>query len=64
MAVIHKEDSIKELKKKNVFDTVNQLGQELAQEKLKGIQKDIIIDSLGQQLTLMKLDIMALKGGE
>lgn len=64
MAVQHREDSIKELKEKNIENTVYQLGYELAQEKFKNIQKDMIIDSLGQQITVMKLDIMALKGGE
>lgn len=44
--------------------SVGTLGQELALEKIKGMQKDILIQSLGQQVALLTLDVMALKGGE
>ncbi|GED70933.1 hypothetical protein BRE01_46350 [Brevibacillus reuszeri] len=30
------------------------LGQELASEKIKNIQKDLLISSLGQQVALLK----------
>ncbi|MFJ6210609.1 XkdW family protein [Lysinibacillus sp. NPDC092081] len=39
------------------------LGEELAQEKVKNIQKDLLINSLGSQLTQLKLDIITMKGG-
>ena len=43
--------------------SVGALGQELATEKIKGMQKDMLIQSLGQQVALLTLDVMALKGG-
>ena len=44
-------------------EQVASLGEQLAQEKIKGIQKDLIINSLGITVTQLKLEIMALKGG-
>lgn len=43
--------------------SVGALGQELALEKIKGMQKDMLIQSLGQQVALLTLDVMTLKGG-
>lgn len=39
------------------------LGQQLAQEKLKGMQKDAVISQLGQELSKVKLEIIQLQGG-
>ncbi|GED35080.1 XkdW family protein [Brevibacillus centrosporus] len=39
------------------------LGQELAMEKIKGMQKDALIQALGQEVVMLKLDIIQLKGG-
>lgn len=44
-------------------EQVSSLGEQLAQEKIKGIQKDLLINSLGQTVTQLKLEVMALKGG-
>lgn len=44
-------------------EQIELLGAQLAQEKLSGMQKDAIIASLGQQISLLKLEVMALKGG-
>lgn len=44
-------------------DQVASLGEQLAQEKLKGIQKDLLINSLGESVTQLKLEVMFLKGG-
>lgn len=63
MAVKHREDSIKEINKNSIPNAIDVLGQELAIEKLRGTQKDIIIDSFGQKVTQLTLDIMQLKGG-
>lgn len=44
-------------------EQVSSLGEQLAQEKIKGIQKDLLINSLGETVTQLKLEVMALKGG-
>jgi len=44
--------------------SVGTLGQELALEKIKNMQKDLLISSLGQQVAILTLDVMALKGGD
>lgn len=43
--------------------SLDALGIELAQEKIKNVQKDLLINSLGQQVSLLKIDILQLKGG-
>lgn len=48
----------------NIDEQVASLGEQLAQEKIKGIQKDLLIKSLGETVTQLKLELMALKGGE
>lgn len=45
-------------------EQVSSLGEQLAQEKIKGIQKDLLINSLGETVTQLKLEVMALKGGD
>ena len=44
-------------------EQVMSLGEQLAQEKVKNIQKDILINNLGTQLTQLKLDMISMKGG-
>lgn len=44
-------------------EQVMSLGEQLAQEKVKNIQKDILINNLGTQLTQLKLDVIKMKGG-
>lgn len=44
-------------------EQVMSLGEQLAQEKMKGIQKDLLINNLGSQLTQLKLDVISMKGG-
>jgi len=44
-------------------EQVMSLGEQLAQEKVKNIQKDILINNLGTQLTQLKLDVISMKGG-
>lgn len=44
--------------------SIGALGQELAMEKIKGMQKDAIIHSLGQQVAQLQLDVNQLKGGD
>jgi hypothetical protein len=46
-----------------VQENLNNLGQQLAQEKLAGIQKSNIIDGLGQQVANLKLQVIQLQGG-
>lgn len=47
-----------------IEEQVSSLGEQLAQEKIKGIQKDLLINSLGETVTQLKLEVMALKGGD
>lgn len=45
-------------------EQVMSLGEQLAQEKMKNIQKDLLINNLGSQLTQVKLDVISImKGG-
>ena len=45
-------------------ELVTSLGMQLTQEKLTNIQNVAIINGLGAQVTQMKLEIIAMKGGE
>ena len=45
------------------LETVNNIGEELAQERLKNTRKDIVINNLGQEVSKLKLEIIQLKGG-
>lgn len=47
-------------------EQVMSLGEQLAQEKMKNIQKDLLINNFGSQLTQLKLDVISMKvgGGE
>ncbi len=42
---------------------VNSLGAQLAQEKLKNMQKDTTIAQLGQEIAKLKLEVISIKGG-
>jgi hypothetical protein len=50
-------------KEKENNNTLQNLGQQLAQEKLTNIQKDNIINGLGQQVANLKLQIIQIQGG-
>jgi hypothetical protein len=45
------------------LETINNIGNELAQERLKNTKKDIVINNLGQEISKLKLEIIQLKGG-
>lgn len=45
-------------------EQITELGYQLAQEKLKNMQKDMLLSSLGQQVSLVKIELMQLRGGE
>lgn len=44
-------------------EQISSLGQTVAQEKLKNMQKDSTIEQLGQELAKVKLDLIKLQGG-
>ncbi|MER2089501.1 MAG: hypothetical protein ABS920_07175 [Sporosarcina sp.] len=44
-------------------EQVAALGFQLAQEKISNIQKDAVINSLGSQVAMLKIEMMQLKGG-
>ncbi|MGG1660563.1 hypothetical protein [Brevibacillus sp. NRS-1366] len=44
-------------------ETLGTMGQELAEEKIKNIQKDAVIQALGQELASIKLEWIQRKGG-
>ena len=44
-------------------EQINDLGKQLAQEKLSSIQKDSIINGLGQQVADLKLQVIKIQGG-
>jgi len=48
---------------KTAQNTINALGQELVVEKLKDMEKEAVIQTLGQELAGIKLELMNLKGG-
>ncbi|GLC88271.1 hypothetical protein [Lysinibacillus piscis] len=45
-----------------IDEQVMSLGAQLAQEKIKNIQKDMLINSLGTTITQLKLEVMEMKG--
>nr|WP_309101692.1 XkdW family protein [Fredinandcohnia onubensis] len=45
-------------------DLVKELGEQLAQEKIKNMQLSTQVSNLGQQLAMVKLDVMKIKGGQ
>lgn len=48
----------------NIEEQVATLGMQLSQQIIVGIQKDAIINGLGAQVAQLKLELIALKGGE
>ncbi|NFO70750.1 D-alanyl-D-alanine carboxypeptidase [Clostridium botulinum] len=52
----------REEKEKNNL-TLQSLGQQLTQEKIKNMQKDALINNLGKELTQIKLEMLQNKGG-
>ncbi|MCM3560575.1 XkdW family protein [Brevibacillus borstelensis] len=47
-------------------EPIDAIGQEVARQKFDNLQKDMIIQTFGQEMTAMKLELMQLKakGGE
>ena len=43
---------------KEIKDTIESLGFELVSEKLKNMEKDMLIDILGEQVAEMKIQII------
>jgi len=64
MGVVINHSVIQEIKEeeKNNF-TLQSLGQQLTQEKIKNMQKDSIINNLGKELSKLKLEMLQNKGG-
>lgn len=58
--IIHIETSIKEKIKSK--ETINNLGKQLAQEKLDGMKKDKIISEMGKHQTKLSFELMQTKG--
>lgn len=48
----------------NLEDLVTSLGKQLTQEKLEKMQYVAIVNGLGAQVVQMKLEMIAMKGGE
>lgn len=46
------------------LDPLTELGEQLSQEKLKNMQLNSQVRNLGQQLAMVKLDVMQIKGGQ
>lgn len=44
-------------------EQVMSLGEQLAQEIVRNIQKDILLNNLGTPLTQLKLDMISMNGG-
>ena len=40
------------------------LGQTLTEEKITNIQKDMLLQGLGQEVAALKIELITLKGGE
>lgn len=40
------------------------LGQTIIDEKITNMQKDMLLQGLGQEVTSLKIELMKLKGGE
>lgn len=45
-------------------EKVEALGTQLAEERIKNLQKDFVISSLGQELSKLKIEVMMLKMGQ
>lgn len=63
MAIIHREDSIKEINKgkEEKEKVINELGEQLARAKIENIQKERIIDTLGEEQAKTKIELLKLK---
>ncbi|ATO51044.1 hypothetical protein P4V86_13330 [Brevibacillus laterosporus] len=55
--------SIIEQERKDADMPIVTLGQEIAKTKIELSQKDALIQSLGEELAVLRLDIIQLKGG-
>ena len=60
----HFNDSVQVGSTPDLESQIAALGIQLTQEILSNMQKDAIINGLGAQVAQMKLELIALKGGE
>lgn len=60
------EEKIKRLEKEkeNLEKTVSALGQAVAHEKVMGVQKDMLLQEIGKEVTTLKVQLITSKGGE
>lgn len=54
---------VPQAQEQSLQEQISSLGQTVAQEKLKNMQKDSTIEQLGQELAKVKLDLIKLQGG-
>ncbi|CAI8879260.1 XkdW domain-containing protein [Brevibacillus sp. IT-7CA2] len=55
--------AISVIREKQQTDPVTTIGEELSTLKISNIQKDALIQTMGEQLALVKLELIQLKGG-
>ena len=53
-----------EKEKENLEKTVSALGQAVAHEKVMGVQKDMLLQEIGKEVTALKVQLITSKGGE
>lgn len=53
-----------ENEKENLEKTVSALGQAVAHEKVMGVQKDMLLQEIGKEVTALKVQLITSKGGE
>lgn len=64
MGVVINHSVIQEIKEEEENNlTLQSLGQQLTQEKIKNMHKDSIINNLGKELSKLKLEMLQNKGG-
>ncbi|MBW5471704.1 hypothetical protein GPJ61_28355 [Brevibacillus formosus] len=56
-------EAISVIREQQQTDPVMTIGQELSSLKTSNIQKDALIQTMGEQLAMVKLELIQLKGG-
>ncbi|MFC8689282.1 hypothetical protein [Brevibacillus porteri] len=56
-------EAISEIRKQQQTDPVMTTGQELSTLKISNIEKDALIQTIGEQLAMVRLELIQLKGG-
>lgn len=64
--IIHNEKPLSQIKKEKeeAASPLASMGQEIVQLKLQNMQKDMVIQALGQQVAMTRIEMMKLRGGE